>query len=619
MTAWLVDRLHRGAEQALREAIEKIGVSDVGDVRLSPPAEASMGDLGMPCHPYAKTLRRAPKQIAEEIAAQVPLFPGLASAEALNGYVNLRFDMGYVMREGLREAWTAGEKLGRSEVYAGKKLLIEFSGPNTNKPQHLGHVRNNVLGLAVSNLLEAVGYDVVRANIINDRGIHICKSMLAYQRFGEGATPASTGRKGDFFVGDYYVLFDKKLREALEAWKAEHPGEEMDAEVFFNKHAELGAATQEMLRMWEAGDADTRALWQQMNQWVYEGFDATYARLGIRFDWVDYESDTYILGKDVVDKGLSMGIFERRDDGAVVCDLAKMGLEGKKVLLRSDGTSVYITQDLGTAMRRFEAHDPQRMIYVVADEQNYHFQVLFGLLELLEGGKGQRCHHLSYGMVDLPHGRMKSREGTVVDADNLMDELQAMALERLQEQVQKERERAEERGESFVVPSDEELLERAEKIGQSGLKFFILRFGPQTRIRFNPEESIAPEGETGPYALYSYARINSILKKNYDIEALPSGDVLGALGTPLEGALIKTLIQFPRAVLEAAEQLNPSRLAQYLFHLAQAFSSFYNDHDHNIVKSPEPQRAARLALCKAFQKVLRAGLALLGIDVVEQM
>ncbi|MCB9638452.1 MAG: arginine--tRNA ligase [Myxococcales bacterium] len=619
MAAWLVEKLHQGAEQALREAMEKVGISEIGEVRLAPPADASMGDLGMPCHPYSRVLRRAPKQIAEEIAANLPEFPGFRSVEALNGYVNLRFDMRYMVREGLREIWEAGERLGRSETHAGEKLLIEFSGPNTNKPQHLGHVRNNVLGLAVSNLLEAVGYDLVRANIINDRGIHICKSMLAYQRFGEGATPASSGRKGDFFVGDYYVLFDKKLREELEAWKAEHPDQEMDADTFFNKHSELGAAAQEMLRAWEAGDEATRALWKQMNQWVYEGFDETYARLGIHFDWVDYESDTYILGKDVVETGLDMAVFERREDGAVVCDLAQMGLEGKKVLLRSDGTSVYITQDLGTAMRRFEAHDPQRMIYVVADEQNYHFQVLFGLLNLLEEKKGDRCHHLSYGMVDLPHGRMKSREGTVVDADNLMDELKAMSLERVLEHAQKEEARAAERGEEHIATDADVLDDRAEKIGQAGLKYFILRFAPQTRIRFNPEDSIAPEGETGVYALYSYARINSIFQKNYAVEALPSEEVLASLETPMEAEVVKALINFPRAVSDAAEQLNPAKLAQYLFHLAQTFSSFYNHEDHNILKSPEPQREARLALCKAFQKVLRQGLALLGIEVVEQM
>lgn len=606
MAEWLIDRLQENAQTALQEGLKACGVAVQGDLRLLPPADPSMGDLGLPCHPYAKALRKAPTRIAEEIAAAAPRLAGIGAIEALNGYVNLRFDPLYILQEGITEVWQAKERLGTAAGHRGERLLIEFSGPNTNKPQHLGHVRNNVLGLAMSRILEAVGYEVIRANIINDRGIHICKSMLAYQRFGGGSTPQSTGMKGDFFVGHYYVLFDQKLQEEFAAWKAKNPEQaSIDSEAFFKSHSELGAAAQEMLRRWEAGEPDTVALWKQMNSWVYEGFDVTYGRLGIHFDWVDYESDTYLLGKDVVLKGREQGVFVQREDHAVICDLETIGLSGQKVLLRPDGTSVYMTQDLGTAIRRLKTFDPKSMIYVVADEQNYHFQVLFGLLNRLEAKAGDRCRHLSYGMVDLPHGRMKSREGTVVDADSLMDELQGMALEKVNEHSPDLQETAK--------------LERAEKVGQAGLKFYLLKFSPASRIRFNPEESISFEGETGPYCLYSYARVNSIEAKTTTLQELPSQEVLKALQTPQEIEVGKLLIQFPRIVREAGEDLNPSRLALYLCQLGRAFSSFYQHPDHRIIDAESPLREARLALAKAVQAVIGRGLYLLGIDVIEQM
>ncbi len=605
MSAWLIERLHQRVEAAMRVALNATGLEEVEEIRLQPPKDSSMGDLSLPCHPYSRVLRKNPKIIAEEIAAAVPISDGIGSAEATNGFVNLRFEKALLLREGIREALTAGEKLGTTNDYDGQTLLIEFSGPNTNKPQHLGHVRNNILGLVMSNLWEAVGYKVVRTNIINDRGIHICKSMLAYKRWGEGATPASTGRKGDFFVGDYYVLFDKKFNEEFATYRKENPEEEIEKDEYFNTQSKLGAEAKEMLRLWEEQDQETHALWSTMNNWVYEGFDETYGRLGISFDWVDYESETYVLGKGVVEQGLEKGIFLRRDDGAVACDLTQLGKEGQKILLRPDGTSLYMTQDLGTAMRRLEKFDPQRMVYVVADEQNYHFELLFGMLNLVKESFGDRCHHLSYGMVDLPHGRMKSREGTVVDADNLMNELQELAIKKIKE------------FESDL--SDEEILDRAEKIGQAGLKYFILKFTPATRMRFDPEQSIAFEGETGPYCLYGYARVNSIASKIPGVEVDLSDEVLNTLGTDLELAVAQQLVQFPHVVRDAANKIAPSLLARYLFRLAKSFASLYQDPSHRIKDSEPHLRTARLTLGRAVQAVLQRGLHLMGIETIEKM
>ncbi|MBK05363.1 MAG: arginine--tRNA ligase [Deltaproteobacteria bacterium] len=620
----LNEQMHQAAHNAIRAAMDASGLQEVEEIKLSPPADPSMGDLGMACHPFARVLRKNPKVIAEELAAQVPQTDGIKSVEALNGYLNLRFDPTYVISNAIAEVWNAGDQLGKYETHKDKTLLIEFSGPNTNKPQHLGHARNNVLGLAMSNILEAVGYNVVRANIINDRGIHICKSMLAYKLFGEGATPESTGKKGDYLVGDFYVLFDKHFEEEYAAYCEGIEGEAPSKEDFFNNHSDLGRQAQEMLRAWEAGDEEVRTLWKMMNGWVFDGFDVTYKRLGINFDWVDYESDTYSLGKGVVEEGLTQGLFEKREDGAVVCDLEKIGRDGKKVLLRSDGTSVYMTQDLGTAQRRFEKFSPDRMTYVVADEQNYHFQVLFGILNLIGEGLGDRCHHMSYGMVELPEGKMKSRKGNVVDADILMDNLQHMAAARIKEQLQTEKAKAEEKGVEFSMLSDEEIFSRAEKIGQAGLKFYLLKFAPTSRIQFDPARSIEFQGETGPYCLYTYARGNSIARKvaeerGVEVTELPSMEVLSELGTDKELAVGKVLMEFPLAVQEAAEQHSPARLAQYLWKLANVFSSFYQDKDHNVKAAPSPLLEARLALIMSVQAVLKRGITLLGFDTIEQM
>ncbi len=605
MSTWLIERLQNQAEQAMRTALLAVGIEDVEDIRLQPPRDESMGDLGLPCHPFAKVLRKNPKVIAEDVAANVPQGDGIGSAEAVNGYVNIRFDGNTLLKGAIREALNSGDKLGTVDDHKGEKLLIEFSGPNTNKPQHLGHVRNNILGLAMSNLFEAVGYELIRTNIINDRGIHICKSMLAYKLFGDDATPESRDRKGDFFVGDFYVLFDQKFNEEYSAYLKEQPGETIEKDDYFNTKSDLGAQAKEMLRQWEDGDEEVRALWEKMNNWVYDGFNETYERLGISFDWVDYENETYVLGKGVVEEGIEEGTFLRRDDNAVVCELEKLGKEGQKILLRPDGTSLYMTQDLGTAMRRLEKFDPNRMIYVVADEQNYHFELLFGMLNLVREGFGDRCYHLSYGMVDLPSGRMKSREGTVVDADNLMDELQQLAVTKVKE----------------YDPdlSDEDALERAEKIGQAGLKYFILKFTPATRMRFDPEQSIAFEGETGPYCLYSYARINSIAAKLPDVETSTEDEVLDALGSELELAVARQLMQFPMVVRNAADHIAPSMLARYLFQLAKSFSTLYQDKNHRFIGAEGHLPSARMTLGRAVQAVLQRGLQLMGIETIEQM
>lgn len=659
MSTWLVEQLQETAHEAVRAALNAAGLESVEEFKLSPPAQESMGDLGLACHPFARVLRKAPKMIAEEVVAHIPTGEVISEAQALNGYVNLRFNKQYMLTKAVQEVFSVGDQLGKLKDNEGKKLLIEFSGPNTNKPQHLGHARNNTLGLAISNIMEASGYEVTRVNIINDRGIHICKSMLAYKLFGEGATPESTGRKGDYFVGDYYVLFDKKFNieyksspeyqafleahpaqkerlDAYKAWEASHPDDKIDddtkAEIhkelglkkeqldklnkaaddhkntYFNETSALGLAAKEMLLKWEQGDTEVRALWAQMNNWVYEGFNQTYSRMGIHFDWVDYENETYVLGKGVVEKGVEKEFFHVREDGATVCDLSQIGKEGQKVLLRPDGTSLYMTQDLGTAMRRLEKFSPDRMVYVVADEQNYHFELLFGILDLVEEGFGSRCRHLSYGMVELPDGKMKSREGNVVDADSLMDELQQLAKTKVDE--------------NYPGLTEEEAHERAEKIGLAGLKYFILKFTPQSRIQFDREKSIAFQGDTGPYCLYNYARINSIAAKMPDdfVETSPTDEELAALGTDDELLIAKLLMQFPQVIQEAAEHANPARITRYLHELAQSYASFYQKkNEHPIKDAQSPAREARFALSRATQAVLKRGLAILGIDIIEQM
>ncbi len=638
-------------QTTVEAALRGLG-ADAPCPELSAPPRPEMGDLCLPCFPFAKALRQAPPKIAAALAEALAPDAVIAAVEPTGPYLNLRLHAGALASAVL------GELAGGGESDGGGHVLIEFSSPNTNKPQHLGHIRNNLLGDASARILEHAGRRVTRVNLINDRGIHICKSMLAYRLQGEGETPASSGVKGDHLVGRYYVAFETAFREEYAAWLASPAAQERFArwqtepagkkaaakrtraiakaekqtnpakkekllakvaalwdtfrttykDGYFNAESPLGGQAREMLRKWEAGDAEVRTLWETMNGWVFAGFDETYRRLGIRFDHIDKESLTYLLGKSLVDKGLEQGIFHRLDNGAVACDLSQVGMKGEKVLLRSDGTSVYMTQDLGTAVSRFETFGAERMVYVVADEQNYHFEVLFGILGLLEPKLKGACHHLSYGMVNLPSGKMKSREGTVVDADDLLDELFGLA-----EQETRQR---------WPELSEADAAERARVVGLAALKYFILDVSPATTMLFDPAKSIEFTGNTGPYHLYAYARVQSIFAKagidpaGLDLE----GADLSGLGTDEERALLQALYAFPGELARAAEGFDPSRVAAAMYAVAKAFSSFYAGDKHPVVKCPDPAlRNARLLLTRAVAQAVGTGLDLLGIPRLEQM
>ena len=485
-----------------------------------------------------------------------------------------------------------------------KKILIEFSAPNTNKPQHLGHVRNNTLGMSLASLLKRVGHEVVEINLVNDRGIHICKSMLAYQRFGNGETPESSGMKGDHLVGKYYVRFSAAFAEEVKAVREQHPewAEKSADELFLE--TEIGRAAQQMLRDWEAGTPEVRELWQRMNSWVFAGFDETYRRMGIHFDHTYLESETYLLGKDIVATGLEKGVFTKRDDGAVICDLGKMG---KKVVLRSDGTSVYITQDMGTTVRKHEDYSPDTMIWVVGDEQNLHFQMLFEILKRLGYEWASDLYHLSYGMVNLPNGRMKSREGTVVDADDLFDEMTRLAKEACKE-----------RGGTEL--SEAELNKRGEEIGLGALKFMLLKFNPRTTMIFDPAASLRFEGDTGPYVQYVAARISSIARKAAERGLRADADRCEwqLLNTPQEKDLAVKLYFYPETLRTAAARRDCSGIADYLLELAKSFNRFYRDCP---ILACEDNRVAqaRLTLAAAVRTVIADALGTLTIAAPEAM
>lgn len=602
-----IQQLLEGIDHQVRVALLATGISaeEARGIGIVRPPKPDMGDLAFPCFTLAKALRQAPQAIASVVAASLVGVPGVAGAEAAGGFVNLRLDPAATADATLRHVLRDPDHFADGDRGAGKRVIVEFSSPNTNKPQHLGHVRNNLLGAAVSELLAHEGFDVVRTNLVNDRGIHICKSMVAYRRFAEERAPADVGKKGDHYVGDLYVQFEAAFRAEHEAWRT--AGGTLEREEFFNsEHSSLGTEARAMLVAWEQGDPAVRELWATMNGWVFEGFEATYRRMGVSFQWVQKESETYVLGKEIVQQGLDRGVFQRLPDGAVVCDLAQLalkGVEGTKVLLRGDGTSVYMTQDLGTAKRRADERSPDRMVYVVADEQNHHFRVLFGILDLVEPGLGSRCRHLSYGMVNLPSGRMKSREGTVVDADDLMDELHRLAAVEV------------ERRYPDLPPAEK--AHRAERIGLAGLKFFVLRFSPQSAIKYDPEASISFDGETGPYLLYAYARSRSILRKA-GVTAPPLAD-LSLLATPEEHRVALEIVELARVLPEAAASYDPSRLCSQLYALARAYNGFQNSRDHQVVGSEPALQAARLTLVAAAGAALRMGLGVLGIETLEEM
>lgn len=638
-------------ERLKNEALASLDISDetIAQIHLQAPPQPEMGDVGFPCFALARSLRKAPPAIAQQVAQTIRgllasgsvAAPGgvVAEVRADGPYVNVVLDRAALAEVVIAEALD-DPQFGGNTSAAPEHWMFEYSAPNTNKPQHLGHVRNDLLGFSVSQMCKWAGNQVTRVNLINDRGIHICKSMLAYQRWGDGETPQETGIKGDHLVGQYYVRFNQQLAAEYAAWlQTPRADERFDAwrkrrekdgaagevdllrekfaadykDAYFNQDSELGAQARQMLRDWEAGDPETVALWKRMNAWVFEGFDETYARLGVAFDHVYYESQTYLFGKDVVLDALARGLLEQLDDGAIVCDLERLGFSGqsqaKKVLLRSDGTSVYMTQDIGTALERFQSYDLDRMVYVVGNEQDYHFQVLFKVLALLDPALEGRLYHLSYGMVELPEGKMKSREGKVVDADDLMDQMEALAAEAVAE-----------RWPELDVGS---LAERARVIGMAALKYYILDFNPRTTVSFDPQKSIDFQGRTGPYCLYSYARIQSIGRRvggwpNADNAA--RSDALRALGTDLELALIRQLQQWPQTAARAAADLDPSKVTEFLFRLCKSFSTLYNDDAHKIVEIDDPhRRLGLLYLSQAVAQTLQKGLALLGIETLAEM
>ena len=489
-------------------------------------------------------------------------------------------------------------------------VMIEYSSPNTNKPLHLGHVRNNLLGWSLAQIMEANGYRVVKTNIVNDRGIHICKSMLAWLKYGNGETPESSGKKGDHLIGDYYVAFDKHYREEVKALAAQFVAGGLPADKAEEKakqEAPLIKEAHEMLVKWEQNDPEVRALWEKMNSWVYAGFDETYKKMGVSFDKIYYESQTYLKGKAKVEEGLAKGLFERHDDGSVWADLTNEGLD-QRLLLRSDGTSVYMTQDIGTAEMRFQDYPIDKMIYVVGNEQNYHFQVLSILLDRLGFKWGKELVHFSYGMVELPNGKMKSREGTVVDADDLMALMVEDAYKTSMELGK------------FDDMTEEERREIARIVGMGALKYFILKVDARKNMLFNPEESIDFNGNTGPFIQYTYARIRSILRKAASMTNMAS---LASLASSInlsdkEVELIQKMNEFGAAVEQAGKDYSPSGIANYCYELTKVFNQFY--HDYSILNEPDEQKkAVRLVIARNVAKIIKNGMALLGIEVPERM
>ncbi|UKI34686.1 MAG: arginine--tRNA ligase [Lentisphaeria bacterium] len=544
-----------------------------------------------------------PAAAAEAVAGFLRGHADVEAVEVVKAFVNVTLRPAALCRDSVANVGALLDS-ARLEESARRRILIEYSAPNTNKPQHLGHVRNNTLGMSLASLLKRVGHDVIEINLVNDRGIHICKSMIAYQRFGNGCTPESTGMKGDHLVGKFYVDYNRALSEEIRQLRESDPSTEgkSDEELFLA--TELGRATQKMLQQWEAGDPEVRALWKKMNSWVFAGFAETYRRMGIHFDHTYLESETYLLGKDIVAAGLEKGVFEKREDGAVICDLGKLG---RKVVLRSDGTSVYITQDMGTTLRKYEDYHPESMIWVVGDEQNLHFQMLFEIMKRLGYPWADQLYHLSYGMVNLPSGKMKSREGTVVDADDLFDEMARLAADACRERG----------GEAL---GEAELAERSEIIGLGALKFMLLKFNPKTTILFDPAASLKFEGDTGPYIQYAAARIHSIERKarerKIDFDAASADWSL--LGHEAEKALAVTAGFYPAVLRTAAERRDCSGLAEYLLELAKAFNRFYRECPVLAAES-EPLAAARLAMADAVRAILTDGLNTLTIRVPEAM
>ena len=611
---FFMNSLEQQINELAKAAVKSLYAVEAADeqIQLQKTRPEFEGNITLVVFPFVKIARKAPQQVAAEIGEWL-MANGqklIAKFNAVQGFLNLVIDDAFWIKQ--LEAIDADENYGKGQRLTANGqqplMMVEYSSPNTNKPLHLGHVRNNLLGYSIAKIQEANGWKVVKTNIVNDRGIHICKSMLAWLKYGNGETPETSGKKGDHLIGDYYVRFDKEYKKQISELMAAGKDEETA-----KREAPLMLEAQEMLRKWEANDPEVRALWAKMNSWVYAGFDETYKRMGVSFDKIYYESNTYLEGKSEVEKGLASGAFYRREDGSVWADLTKDGLD-EKLLLRSDGTSVYMTQDIGTAKLRFQDYPIDKMVYVVGNEQEYHFKVLSILLDRLGFPFGKELVHFSYGMVELPNGKMKSREGTVVDADDLMDKM-----------IEDAREISKDKVNTLQGITEEETDEIARKVGLGALKYFILKVDPRKNMLFNPAESIDFNGNTGPFIQYTYARIQSVLRKSVSpkdgLSSVSVSGLTGAAGLSLDSkelALIQRLCEYPATVRTAGDEFSPAILCNYAYALACDFNSFY--HDLSILNEPdETKRALRLLLAKNVAKVLCSSMALLGIEMPDRM
>lgn len=601
-------------QNTLQKMYEECGHEGMlSPVVLQVPPKPEMGDLAFPLFAYAKAFSKAPNVLAQELSARINAISEDPNANkpdgeafALGPYMNVRVNMDSVVSQMYGKIKAGGASYGHSNLLGTKKVMIEFSCPNTNKPLHLGHVRNDCIGQSMSQILKACGADVMKVNLINNRGVHICKSMLAYQKFGNGETPESSGIKGDHLVGNYYVRFAEweaqELKKDTAANIAKGMSEE-EAKALAKKENGPDMEAQAMLRKWEQGDPQVMELWRLMNGWTLDGVARTYERTGISFDKYYYESDTYKLGKDKVLEGLERGIFQKADDGSVYIDNSDIGLD-RKILLRRDGTSIYITQDIGTAINRHEDWPFDSLIYVVASEQNYHFKVLFHVLEKLGYSWAKDLHHLSYGMVFLPEGKMKSREGTVVDADNLIDDLTKMAKDQILEKGREE--------------DLDDVDDTAHKIALGALNYYILQFNPNKDFVFNPKESLSFNGNTGPYLQYMGARISSMLRKYDEAAYLDVAFNPAVLSLEDEREMLKMLASFPEVVGKACTQYDPSIVCAFLYDLSKKFSHWY--HDNQILKADTPELVkARVSLCEMVLQVMKNAFDLVGIPFLEKM
>ena len=600
--------LEETLKQQVKAAVKALYGIDADDkqIQLQKTRPEFEGNITLVVFPFVKLARKAPAQVAEEIGkamtdSAIVGEPVIEKFNAVQGFLNMSIAPSFWIEQ--LEAIAANPQYGE-QPDRNQLMMVEYSSPNTNKPLHLGHVRNNLLGSSIARIQEANGWKVVKTNIVNDRGIHICKSMLAWLKFGNGETPESSGKKGDHLIGDYYVRFDKEYRKQIAELMAGGMSED-DAK----REAPLMKEAQAMLLKWEQGDKEVRELWAKMNSWVYAGFDETYKMMGVSFDKIYYESNTYLEGKKEVERGLQEGLFYRREDGSVWADLTGDGLD-EKLLLRSDGTSVYMTQDRGTAKLRYQDYPIDKMVYVVGNEQEYHFKVLSLLLDKLGFPFGKELVHFSYGMVELPNGKMKSREGTVVDADDLMEQMIKDAKEISKDKVN-----------TLPDITEAEANEIARKVGLGALKYFILKVDPRKNMLFNPEESIDFNGNTGPFIQYTYARIQSVLRKGGPTSS-PSLIGRGVNSTDTlndkEVALIQRLTDYPATVKQAGEEFSPAVLCNYAYALAQEFNSFY--HDYSILNEADEQKKnLRLLLSAEVAKALKHAMALLGIEMPARM